>query len=253
MTADRFKVFGERNTGTNALKQVIERNSDSRCLPSVETDLNPLAWKLWARSYVARRFRNRRFDAIFAGCAPQETWKHCATNFRDASDFRNTLVLFTVRHPGSWLLSLFRNPYQRLGPVPDSFSEFLDHRWETVGRELLGGVSFRPLELYQAKVRSYLEFKSVLAEAQVHSHFVRFEDLVMDQENVFSGLRPELSNPAPVFAELTDSTKSRKKDLAYYRRYYGQELWREELTDIAPAINAQVDWGLFDQFGYSPL
>src|SRR5436190_895293 len=104
------KIFGERNTATNALAKVIALNSGARCLPSTAAELDPDSARQ-ARWSLTQRSKERKIDAIFSGRGPLEAWKHCATNFPDASAFASALVVFTLRHPASWLLSLYKHPY----------------------------------------------------------------------------------------------------------------------------------------------
>ena len=188
MDGSRVKIFGERNTGTNVLSQLIEKNSQSKCLPSTEPEIDEQAFLNAHRPWIlGRRMREWRFDRIFDGQDAVHSWKHCATNFEDVGIFRGVLVLITVRHPASWLSSLFQNPYQCLGRIPATFSEFIDFSWETNQRERLGRRSFKPIELYEAKIDSYLAFTERLSKADVAFRFVRFEDLVIAHRAVSIG------------------------------------------------------------------
>jgi hypothetical protein len=252
--ANRVKIFGERNTGTNALSRIIEGNSDARCLPATSGDLNPLIGRIGNTAWLpGKRIRERLLDSLFDGKGPLCAWKHCATNFADAAPFDGVLVLFTVRHPASWLVSLFNRPYQRLERTPSTLAEFLNSKWETAGRERLGRASFRPLELLQVKLDSYFSFAEKLAERGIAHHFLRFEDIVLNQQAIYSRIAPNLENARANFHELRTSTKDRSKTLDDYRDYYGNERWREALTGLEAPIHAQIDWSKFERFGYRPL
>jgi hypothetical protein len=248
------KIFGERNTGTNALSRIIEANSEARCLPATSGELNPLLGRIGNTEWLpAKRMRERLLDSIFDGQSPLCSWKHCATNFPDAAPFDGVLVLFTIRHPGSWVVSLFKRPYQRLERRPATLAEFLNSKWETAGRERLGGAYFRPLELLQVKLDSYLGFAEKLADRGTAHHFLRFEDIVLNQAGLYSTIAAELENARADFRELETSTKDRSKTLDDYRDYYGNERWREALTGLEASIDAQIDWSKFARFGYKPL
>jgi len=252
--ANRVKIFGERNTGTNALSRIIHDNSSARCLPATSSELSPLLGRIGNADWLpAKRLRERLLDWVFDGQGPLCSWKHCATNFPDAAPFDRVLVLFTVRHPASWLVSLFRRPYQRLGRHPRTLEEFLGSRWETAGRERLGRRSFRPLELLQAKLDSYYAFAARLSDRGVAHCFLRFEDIVLNQPRLFAGIAPELDDARPDFRELRESTKDSSKTLDDYRDYYANERWRAELSGLEASINAAVDWKKFEQIGYQPL
>ncbi|WP_028969891.1 hypothetical protein [Sphingomonas sp. URHD0057] len=246
------KIFGERNTATNALQKVIELNSAARCLPSTAIQLDPGAAQR-ARWSLTRRSRERKIDAIFAGRGALEAWKHCATDFRDASAFANVLVTFTVRHPASWLLSLYKHPYHELGRTVRDLTGFIHAPWPTVGRERLGGGEFRPLELYQRKLDSYFELEERLGQAGMDYRFVKFEDLILRQQSAFEEVAQCLFDPKPEFEELRQSTKDRTKQLDDYKRYYGFENWRSELTGHEDAVNGEIEWARLDRFGYAPL
>ena len=254
MPANRVKIFGERNTGTNALSRIIEENSDARCLPATSGEVNPFLGRIGNMDWLpGKRFRERLLDSVFEGKGPLCAWKHCATNFEDAAPFDGVLVLFTVRHPASWLVSLFKRPYQRLERQPDTLAEFVESKWETAGRERLGRAIFRPLELLQAKLDSYVSFADKLAQRGIAHQFVRFEDIVLNQASVYSSIAPKLENARADFEELQTSTKDRSKTLEDYRDYYGNERWRETLAGLEAEIDAQIDWAKFKRFGYRPL
>ena len=254
MPANRVKIFGERNTGTNALSRIIEANSAARCLPATSGELNPLLGRIGNTSWLpGKRMRERLLDSIFEGRSPLCAWKHCATNFPDAAAFEGVLVLFTIRHPASWLVSLFKRPYQRLERQPSTLAEFLNSKWETTGRERLGHASFRPLELLQVKLDSYSAVVDKLTQRAIGHRFVRFEDIVLNQAALYSSIAPELEKASADFRELETSTKDNSKTLEDYRDYYGNERWREALTGLEASIDAQIDWTKFERFGYQPL
>jgi hypothetical protein len=248
------KIFGERNTGTNALSRIIEANSEARCLPATSGELNPLLGRIGNTEWLpGKRMRERLLDSIFEGQSPLSAWKHCATNFPDAAPFDGMLVLFTIRHPASWVVSLFKHPYQRVGRRPATLAEFLNSEWETAGRERLGRATIRPLELLQAKLDSYLGFAAELAKRGIAHRFLRFEDIVLNQTKLYSMIAPELENSRADFHQLESSTKDRSKTLDDYRNYYGNERWREALSGLEASIDAQVDWTKFERFGYRPV
>ncbi len=266
------KIFGERNTGTNALSQVVASNSASKCLPGTERELDLHAWRRAHRRWViGDRMREWCFDRIFRGQDPLHSWKHCATNFDDITPFEEVLVVIMVRHPASWVLSLFRNPYQSIGALPPTLERFLDFKWQTNRRERLQRRRLTPLDLYEAKIDSYLSFTDRLSRLGFPFRFVRFEDLVLQQESVFHDLSGELSRPAELFQPLNASTKEtdffRKaaerhprpqrdrvsRDLDEYRRHYGEERWRKSLAGLEADINRRVDWDRLQRFGYEPL
>jgi len=254
-----MKIFGERNTGTNLLKELIERNSATRCLPAIEAELDPLAFRRATRYRftnifrLSNRKRNRLQDRIFDNRTPLEAWKHSATFFEDASAFEGVFVVFAVRHPASWLVALYTRQYHRLGRRPTTLERFLNYPWETVRRERLDSRVFRPLELYNEKIRSYLDFSGQLSAANSDHCFIKFEDLVRSQEEVYRSLVPALINPRSDFEEITRSTKDKSKTVQDYREYYAKSAWKKALSGLESIVNEQVEWSQVHKFGYEPL
>lgn len=251
---DTIKIFGERNTGTNALRLMVARQSASRVLPSNAYELNPPAGE------EARRLLRTDpaaaeviFDRVFAGRGCATAWKHCATNFPNAAPLRGSGVIFVLRHPASWVLSLHRNPYHAVGTVPADLGEFLRFPWKTAVREHMNGAVVTPLELMNRKLASYRRFAATLDAAGIPWRMVRFEDLVLRQAEVFDTIRPLLTDPAASFREMAEPAKPGSLPLEALKALYGGESWREEAAPHAEAINAAVAWDRFEPLGYAPL
>jgi hypothetical protein len=249
------KIFGERNTATRALKEIIQLNSASVVIPSAleERGFNLVDFLLEELRLSSVKSNEQRSDAVFSRYGERASWKHCATNFKLAQPFKDAYLIFTVRHPASWILSLYQNPYHLLHKKPSSIGDFLHFDWKTVARERLDQKSFKPLSLYQKKINAYKAFCKMLATAKIPFSFVKFEDLILNQEKTFQTLSSNLTNVEKDFSELRKSTKSQKKSLDYYKNYYGKELWRKELVEVRVVLNDMVNWELFSEFDYSPL
>ena len=243
------KIFGERNTGTNVLDILIQRNSRSCVLPSTEYHIDrAAATQAWSLPPVERE---EAIDAVYDDVSDLLAWKHCATDFADARAFKGALVLFTVRHPISWLVALFKRPYHLLGSLPPTLAEFLDSDWRTARRERLGCTALRPIALYNSKIASYLAFAGRLAEAGVPHHFVRQEDLALSQYRTFRAIRPDLVKPQGLFLPVVRSSKTGGKSLLAYKRYYAAQSWKTEIAGIEDAVTEQVDWAQLARFGYA--
>lgn len=252
MTNALVKIFGERNTATNALARVVTSNSRSRLLPSTENDLDRTASKnAWSGQRPADV--EAALDRIYDGVADTMAWKHAATNFDDVSPFQGVLVLFCMKHPGSWLASLYRNPYHLLGDLPPNLDEFIDFQWRTVKRERLGEATMRPLELYNSKLDSYLNFARQLSSVGATSAFIRQEDLLLDPDRVFRTLGPLLASPRQRFRMRQRSAKNGWLPLFVTKHYYAKQRWKDSIEGLEQEINRQVDWDLFGQLGYEPL
>ncbi len=255
----KLKLFGDRNTGTNALTRLINANSGSRVLPASVPTL-PLPTPVRRRlqqglQKLEVERREARIDTIFRLCPVRWSWKHAATRFTPAETarFRDVPVVILVRHPASWLRGLHRNPYHALVPVPERLEDFAAMRWPTVARERLESRVLTPVTLYNEKIAAYLAFADALAGIGGRVEFVRFEDFVVDQIAVFERLRPLLAAPKADPDPVSRSTKDREKDHRYYADYYGRELWRAEIPDALWAeLATGIDWDALERFGYAP-
>ena len=58
----------------------------------------------------------------------------------------------------------------------------METEWRTLGHEKLDGRSFRPLELYEEKIASYIRFIEQLNCASLTHSLIRFEDMILQQE-----------------------------------------------------------------------
>lgn len=254
------KIFGERNTATNALKQIIETNSGSRCAPSVVSEVDPRI-KTRNRRYkrlaqvpglrgLSNRLREADIDRVFQRASALESWKHAATNFGSVEAFAGVSVIVTVRNPASWLQSLCKNPYHVYGTPPAGLEAFIDHRWRPVARERLEARSYDPLELYAAKLTCYRAFFGRLDAAGIPWRLVPFEEIVTDQEASFARIRDLLRTPADRFTPLESSTKSKEKSRDYYQDYYGNERWRAEMGPVYDQVRTRFSGDLAADFGY---
>ena len=248
----KIKIFGERNTSTNALGSMIKENSSSFLHPSGLRDFS-----MFERSVVNTAIKvglsttwiEDLKDKIFARKPLVQQWKHCATYFDTLEHSENTHFIFVIRHPASWALSLHKNPYQSLQDSSVPFSQFIDSDWPTVKREMLHSRSFKPLELYQEKITSYKYFIKQLDKASLSHTVIRFEDMVLRQSWCYDQIKPFLDNPKLAFSEVRKSTKDSSKNLEYYQDYYGNELWKAELEEDFFS-NIEMDRHLLDWMGY---
>lgn len=257
MTYRFIKIFGERNTSTNALKQLIEQNSDSEVIPSVASEIDlRFAAKIRLINAIPKGnlFREYYIDSVFRHAPLKYSWKHTATNFDTVEEFADCFTIINVRHPASWLLALHRRPYHALRSVPKSFERFLSTPWKTLQREGLQQQKMTPANLYNDKIRSYRNFSTRLESIAIEYAFVRFEDFAADQIAVFEQIKPYLVYPSDDPMIVRPGTKDQSQDAAYYKNYYGGEKWRDDLSQAElTLINKAIDWRSLTQFAYDPL
>ena len=172
-----FKIYGERNTGTNFLSELIRSNINleeiTQHAGSAETKKNleslltitPTA-PLHSRKLIKNIYTQRAIDADRdLNMSKELGWKHGCIDYQFLSQysrFHETVFILLTRNPWSFLLSLFRKPYNII-PAPrqsHSFSDFLRSPILCNARDRVGGKAIldTPARLWPLKVESYHKF-----------------------------------------------------------------------------------------------
>jgi len=249
MRLEATKIYGERNCGTNYLRNLIQRNLNTRLLPGVA----PRRVRRLFRVYpvLHERLIDAWFDITFRY---NLGWKHMfAPDIdrlqRTTVSIDRTLFIFLSKNPYAWLLSLQRHPYHFHGPT-SNFNVFIRSKWPTVGRENHPAPFPNLVVMWNQKNISYLQ----LAHNLPHSLILRYEDMVADPESMIRTIAEELeiSLKNNTFTNVHASVKGEEdKDFAWYRTYYQEERWREQLDDDALRfINSHLDHDLLYTLGY---
>ncbi len=237
----RLKIFGERHTNTNYLTALITLNLNCALVPGVApTYLRTL--ERWTRTESLRdRWFERHKSEVFG-------WKHAVVEPVDAPADVGFVTL--TKNPYSWLLSMHRRPYHSDTPA-GSLESFLSRPWPTLARENVDEAVASPIQLWNIKNRSYFD----LADDRV-LHLTT-ESTLQDPEAVIADLAGtfSLERRQAVFEDFERSTKKRAdRNRDYYRDYYLNERWREELSaEAIEIINAEIDHALMARFGYQLL
>jgi len=82
---------------------------------------------------------------------------------------------------------------------------------------------------------------------------MRYEDLLSDPEAMITRLSEEFSlhRRQPHFVNYLNSTKDGSKGYDFYRKYYLEEIWREELTPHSiEIINDRLARNIIHYFNY---
>lgn len=248
----KIKLFGERNTGTNALLQMLKTNSKSEFYPGTMAELSLFAAKeiSFLQKYgLSAAEKEKMIDKVFHGRGPLERWKHSATNF-NLDNLDDSKFIFTVRHPMSWLISLFKNPYHILVDKPHNLISFADTKWRALERENLALKYYKPLDLLEEKFKSYLVLMEELEKRNLTYKIVKFEDFVVNQHATFDYLRTFLDEPTLNFVEVVKSTKEKSKDSKYYAAYYARMVWKDEFPEI-DTIRNTISKEILSAFGYN--
>lgn len=250
MMISQIKIYGERNTNTNYLEQLIHLNLDAEQVPGVvpgyiKTMQKILPGKEWLRDWYFSVTPHRNLG-----------WKHsCVMPAGELAkpDLLHSGICFLsiTKNPYSWLMSLYRKPYshQYSGDKPD-FKTFLATPWKTVARDNCKSSLANPIELWNIKNASYLQLESI------NGLNLTTESIVTDPQAVIEKISSHFSIDmrVPQFLNYEKSTKDSSKDFAWYQDYYVNEKWRNNLSAQAAAmISKVVDRNLMDYFGYKVL
>ncbi|MEL6819636.1 MAG: hypothetical protein AAFP80_13390 [Pseudomonadota bacterium] len=175
-----LKIYGERNTGTNFVEQLVLRNAPWLVPLGHRPDFNP---RPMVRQFP-KSARHMAYQRIVDLRREQEVpdhlgWKHAyavADEQRLFSGFDSTFFIFIVRNPYYFISSLFRRPYD-ITPASGFFkSKFvrqpilLNERDNISWTATVSG----PAELWSLKSGSYVKAAAELKNAVL----VRYEDLV---------------------------------------------------------------------------
>jgi len=230
-----LKIYGERNCGTNYLRQLILHNFDVTLLSGT------------VPQRLRRLFRGNEslLDLYFRLTRRKNLgWKHAVapsvTEQKRVSVPVERVVFITLsKNPYAWLVSLFRHPYHYRAAM-SSFARFLRTPWETVGRENHPASFANPVAMWNEKNASYLRLQEF-----VHYTNLRYEDLLRDPEQTLADIAQAYALPrrTPTFVNLQESTKGEmNKSYSHYQDYYLNERWRDELCDEDVAwINDNLD------------
>lgn len=255
-----LKIYGERNTGTNYLTSLFERNLRARILAGRVDDRDVLT-QLTRRLHrfmpalthsLHEAARDRFFEATF----PQNLgWKHMNPDIERIGPEALAAVRFlmVVKNPYSWLLSLYQRPYH-IGAKDVCFEDFLNrHLGVMQKRENIGPDPLSPVEVWNFKMRGY----QALLAAAPHAMIVRYEDFLTDEFAALGRVARALEVPLRETYEPADAgIKQRDHDVTQkdYADYYLNERWRGKLTARAlQKINATLDPALVTQLGYQMI
>lgn len=249
-----MKIYGERNTGTNYLSELVDLNIDTELLPGVVPGwINFMQQKLvpgkeWLRDLYFRTTFDRNLG-----------WKHTCADVQRLESLHaagaHTVNFVTVtKNPYSWLLSLHRRPYhnrKRKSRNP-GFEDFLEQQWPVLGRENVSG-TVNPIQLWNRKNRSYME---IAESSSLRGLALRYEDILENPEKSIEDIasRFDCKRRADSFLNYTQSTKDASKDAGYYRDYYLGERWAAKLSSSAIGIiNRYLDDDLMTYFCYRKI
>ncbi len=257
-----IKVFGERHTATRAIIRMIDgaEGVDGVGHPGVKgRELQPYRemfdhvleemrgpWKKVYREAV----RDAQDDKV----GPVGAWKHAAPRYGEDFGQYDVRVLFSVRNPYSWAVSMHKRPYHYLGAPKADFLEFLEFPWVSMGRDRVERILHSPMDMWSRKLEAYQSFEAEALAAGTPVQTLKFEDFVQDPSGSLGGALSALAGNPIVVEELEAPTKRDGLAAEARRVRYRDELWRNALT--APCvefINGRVNWDIAARYGYGRL
>lgn len=247
----RIKIYGERNTGTNFLEDLVRANLESEIIPS---NL-PLSVKRVNRAARKLPFQNldERIMDIFHMYAFKNRlgWKHKMLEPEGPTAGLNEKILFllTIRDPYAWLSSMFKRPHNLCVQTENmTFAEFLRRPCVTHRREL---VSFKeyscPAEIWNLKAKAMMAFSE-----NSKNMLFRHEDLVLKPEEEISRFSEMLDIPDNKSIEVReDSTKRDGRKRADIAKVILDREWlRKYSADDITYVNQWLDPDVVKFYGY---
>lgn len=200
----QVKIFGERHTATNALSGFIKLNFDV-----LQPYYHILGWK------HRKAPKKREWAKI---------------------DYQNTLFIFTVRSPYSWLKAMHRQPYYHEQPQISklSFKDFILH---SVGDY----ENF--IQMWNEKNQSYIDMSKEVPNSMV----IWMEDFISDQNKIFNRLQKVLS-PRGAF-QMYDKYTGGYGEKDPQKKPNPNQLPHES-EEIYRIINDELETGIIDFFDY---
>jgi hypothetical protein len=157
MESPKAQNFRRTDTGTNALAELIKKNIGEILCPGVAREV-VADWPARLGSIAGfdepyRLFlRHAIVDDIFSTMPAECAFIHTAPEFSPRFIEQEVGIIFLVKNPYSWLVSMFRRPYGMLLPKVGDSSIFLRRPWLSLGRDNLPRVLTSPIEMWNRKV-----------------------------------------------------------------------------------------------------
>ena len=202
----KYKVFGERHTATNAIQVFMSLNFG--------TDVQNYSFLGWKHRLAPS---NSEWQKI---------------------NYMNTLFIFTVRNPYTWVKSMYKEPYHYHMPqiVQLPFEQFLLHPFEDYENLL---------KMWNKKYDSYLR----MSEEVPWSMFVRMEDFQNNQKEIYNCakefLKPKNDNFQPFTRYITGGGEIPNQEIPKYNKTEMNLSAREFAI-----INSQINPIIVKRLGY---
>ncbi|MBT9317469.1 hypothetical protein [Leptothoe spongobia] len=226
MNITQIKVFGERNTGTNWLEDLLMKNYDISIIHHreiIHTQTTELEKKFVSSLPQSQQVFMQECinDSIFEyKAAHLFGWKHSAIvadTLKKHPKFEETGFIFLVKDPYTFIKSLHKRPYHALSKLPKNIDKFLETPWPTLRRDNINTpLLSTPIELWNYKVTSYLDF----LEKNSNAILLRYESLLENHEYLFDVIEDKFLLKAESRLPIVKSTKYDRMNTNDYQKKY---------------------------------
>ncbi|HTT82544.1 MAG TPA: hypothetical protein VMF67_03600 [Rhizomicrobium sp.] len=247
------KVYGERNTGTNFVTELLRRNFAVHCLQSynrIHEYVGPMAKNLPGEP--AGGLRNALLDFDCQRTMYSDFgWKHGIPP-RDlvasAPHAKQTLFVCIAKHPVAWLHSLASRPYNLVDEVPKTFSRFIRQDWTPTWRDNMAACEpINVVDLWNVKNAAFRDLESVAQRCLV----VAYEEILRDPAGFLSSAGSHLIARGKDYVWSFPSTKGDAMTFEQYRRkYLEQNICGSTSTGDLEFIRGRIDETVMRGFGY---
>jgi len=245
-----IKIYGERNTGTNYLQDLVKNNLEVDLLQGIM----PSHLKNRQKLLLNNEFSMDIYDLL----TYHKTlgWKHSLVKnnyFINKTKIykENKIYFLTItKNPYSWLLSLYKRPYHQNIKSDIGFLEFLNRPWKSVHRENTNKTIKNPIVLWNIKNRSYIELCNSFTTINL-----TYENLILNPKKIIDNISEEFNlKKKNNFKNIDGSTKNDTRKFDDYQKYYLNELWRDKFTPVLiETINKHLDPDVLKYFNYSMI
>ena len=163
-----FKIYGERNSGTNFLTKLLKLNFGDNLVFSDHIDLNTSIIYYWKHGYPDK-------------------------NFKESDDL--VIDIFIVRSLEKWIISMFNNPYcLDFGNKKRSFEYFLNQKHSI---ETINGLTLKN----QNKLKIYAKFIHYLMFRKTGTKEILNQNLAKHLNKLINKHRSSIIEPTEYFRE----------------------------------------------------
>jgi hypothetical protein len=252
-----IKLYGERNSGTTYLGQLLYKNFGSEFTES---------WDMRNWFLLRGSADNGRPDEFFRDTFRYNLgWKHMLVLDKYIRPVLKPDIcyffVFVNKNPYAWFRSMFDQPYHYGARKPPTLAGFLEHSYKTAGwREGATKPRFAtPMELYNDKHKAHMEFS-------LPKLIFKYTELLVDPEQCIQRIKNAIVHECKVdeprnfkFRPMGDEEKVVGKALhpkKYYLHKYLDESWKDiyrKNPKMLTYINERLDLDLVRDMGYEVL